>query len=565
MARVNCAVYVRKSTEKGLELEFNSLHNQEEACRSYILSQAFNNWEYFKTYTDGGISGGTMERPALKQMLKDIRRGLIQTVVVYKVDRLSRSIMDFHNMMKEFDKYGCSFVSITQAFDTSTSMGKLTLNMLLSFAQFEREVSSERVRDKIRASKAKGLWTGGVPKLGYDIKDKKLVINPVEAEEVRSIFEGYLQCGSLAELEKFAEIKGFKHKGWITNKSEQRGGKPFKTSALHRLLHEKLYLGMIENKRTGQAFKGQHEAIISKELWEKVQAKLKDNDNSSNHTRNRNNNLLTGKLFDANGTIFTNQVNSKNKATKRHYYSIKGLFLSTEQLDKLAKDAIIEILNSNLNGLNKDSTMALKLINFTDMDYFAQRNFIRNFINKIIYQKDRLTFFFNTDPIILSAYTSDSLNENNNPLEFIVDNANNQIIYEKQVVINRGLSSNVYNAGKVGLMSINENNRLIVRAFAYAWRYKKLYEKGVRTEDIMKQEKMTKRTIYKYLNLAYLSPKIVNQLLSGTLTINLQTLFDIASKNLSFDEQEKMLNEYQTPNPNTIFLRTASITLLGKK
>lgn len=543
MARVNCAVYVRKSTEKGLELEFNSLHNQEDACRSYIMAQAFNNWEYFKTYTDGGISGGTMERPALKQMLEDIRRGLIQTVVVYKVDRLSRSIMDFHNMMKEFDKYGSNFVSITQAFDTSTSMGKLTLNMLLSFAQFEREVSSERVRDKIRASKAKGLWTGGVPKLGYDIKDKKLVINPVEAKQVKDIFEGYLQCGSLAELEKFAEIKGFKHKDWITNKDEQRGGKPFKISALHRLLHEKLYIGMIENKRTGQAFKGQHEAIISKELWERVQAKLKDNDNCANHTRSRNNNLLTGKLFDANGTIFTNQANSKNKATKRHYYSIKGLFLPTEQIDKITKEAIIEILNSNLNGLSKDSAMALKLINFTDMDYFAQRTFIRNFINKIIYQKDRLTFFFNVDPIILSAYTGDSLNENNNPLEFIVDNANNQIIYEKQVVINRGLSSNVYNAGKVGLMSVNDNNRLIVRAFAYAWRYKKLYEKGLSTDDIAKQERISKRTIYKYLNLAYLSPKIVNQLLNGTLTINLQTLFEITSKNLSFEEQEKMLQK----------------------
>lgn len=542
MARVNCAIYVRKSTEKGLELEFNSLHNQEDACRSYILSQAFNNWEYFKTYTDGGISGGTMERPALKQMLEDIRRGLIQTVVVYKVDRLSRSIMDFHNMMKDFDKYGCNFVSITQAFDTSTSMGKLTLNMLLSFAQFEREVSSERVRDKIRASKAKGLWTGGVPKLGYDIKDKKLVINPVEAEQVRSIFEGYLQCGSLAELEKFAEIKGFKHKDWITNKGEQKGGKPFKISALHRLLHEKLYLGMIENKRTGQAFKGQHEAIVSKDLWEKVQTKLKDNDNCANHTRSRNNNLLTGKLFDTNGTIFTNQANSKNKATKRHYYSIKGLFLPTEQIDKLAKDAIIEILNSNLNRLNKDSALALKLINFTNMNYFAQRNFIRNFINKIIYQKDLLTFFFNTDPIILSAYTGDSLNQNDNPLEIIADNANNQIIYEKQVVINRGLSSNVYNAGKIGLMSVIGNNRLIVRAFAYARRYKKLYESGMPTDDIAKQERISKRTIYKYLNLAYLSPKIVNQFLNGTLTVNLQTLFEVASKNLSFEEQEKMLS-----------------------
>lgn len=537
MAKVNCAVYVRKSTEKGLELEFNSLHNQEDACRNYIMSQAFNNWEYFKTYTDGGISGGTMERPALKQMLEDIRRGLIQTVVVYKVDRLSRSIMDFHNMMKEFDKYGCSFVSITQAFDTSTSMGKLTLNMLLSFAQFEREVSSERVRDKIRASKAKGLWTGGTPKLGYDLIDKKLVINEAEAEQVRYLFESYLKCDSLSELEQIAESKQITHKQWVTAKGIAKGGKTLKTSALHRLLHEKLYLGMIENKRTGQAFKGQHEAIISKDLWEKVQAKLKENDNCGNHTRNRNNNLLTGKLFDANGIIFTNQANSKKKATKRHYYSIKGLFLPTEQIDKLAKDVIIEILNSNLNGLNKDSAMALKLINFNDMDYFAQHNFIRNFINKIIYQKDRLTFFFNADSIILSAYTGDSLNQNNNPLEFIADNTNNQIIYEKQVIINRGLSSNVYNAGKVGLMSVSDNNRLIVRAFAYAWRYKKLYECGIPTDDIAKQERISKRTIYKYLNLAYLSPKLVNQLLNGTLTVTLKTLFNIASKNLSFDEQ----------------------------
>lgn len=176
------------------------------------------------------------------------------------------------------------------------------------------------------------------------------------------------------------------------------------------------------------------------------------------------------------------------------------------------------------------------------MDYFAQRNFIRNFINKIIYQKDRLTFFFNTDPIIISAYTGDSLNENNTPLEFIADNANNQIIYEKQVVINRGLSSNVYNAGKVGLMSVNDNNHLIVRAFAYAWRYKKLYESGMPTDDITKQEHISKRTIYKYLNLAYLSPKIVNQLLNGTLTVNLQKLFEIASKDLNFEEQETLIS-----------------------
>lgn len=540
MVKINCAVYVRKSTEKGLELEFNSLHNQEEACRSYILSQAFNNWEYFKTYTDGGISGGTMERPALKQMIEDIRKGLIQTVVVYKVDRLSRSIMDFHNMMKEFDKYGCNFVSITQAFDTSTSMGKLTLNMLLSFAQFEREVSSERVRDKISASKAKGLWTGGIPKLGYDIKDKKLIINETEANYVRYIFESYLNCDSISELEKIVKNKEIKHKCWITSKGERKGGKPLKTSALHRMLHEKLYLGMIENKRTGQVFKGQHEAIITKDLWNKVQSKLKENDKSNNHSRSSNNNLLTNKIFDVNGTVFSNQANSKRKVTKKHYYAIKGLYLPTEQLDTLAKEAIIEVINSDLSKLDKDVAFAMKLINFVEMDYLEQRNFIRNFIKKIIYQENKLTFFFNTDVVILSAYSGKALNLYNNQLDFIVDNANNQIIYEKQVVINKGISSNTYNAGKVGLMSVTDNHHLIVRAFAYAWKYKKLYEKGMSIDNIMKQEKMTKRTIYKYLNLAYLSPKIVNQLLDGTLIVNLQKLFEIASKKLSFDEQENI-------------------------
>jgi DNA invertase Pin-like site-specific DNA recombinase len=200
MSKIKCAVYVRKSTEKGLDLAFNSLQNQEEACKSYIQSQSFNNWEYYKTYEDAALSGGTMERPALKEMIDDISKGLVQTVVVYKVDRLSRSIMDFHNMMKEFEKYNCNFVSITQAFDTSTSMGKLTLNMLLSFAQFEREVSSERVRDKIYASKSKGYWMGGRPRLGYDIIDKKLIVIETEAQLVKNLFETYLRVKSIYEV-----------------------------------------------------------------------------------------------------------------------------------------------------------------------------------------------------------------------------------------------------------------------------------------------------------------------------------------------------------------------------
>lgn len=537
MARVNCAVYVRKSTEKGLELEFNSLHNQEDACKSYIMSQAFNNWEYYKTYTDGGISGGTMERPALKQMLEDISKGLIQTVVVYKVDRLSRSIMDFHNMMKELDKFNCNFVSITQAFDTSTSMGKLTLNMLLSFAQFEREVSSERVRDKIHASKAKGLWTGGMPKLGYDIVDKKLVINPKEATAVRRIFEGYLECGSLSELEEMLTGENITHKRWTTADGKERGGRKFTTSMIQRLLHEKVYIGYIENKRSDQAFKGKHEAIISKELWDNVHAKLKDNFNRGD-SYNRHNSLLKGKLVDASGLNFINQVTSRNGKVQKRYYAIKGQYLPTEQVDKLTKDTVAEVLNADLNKLTGEQEITLKQINFEKMDFIEQRSFMKTFIKKVIYNDSKMTFFFNVCIDELNAFTDmDYLNQNKDEIMFINDSANNQIILEKEIIITKGLSSNTYNAGKVGLLTINDNNHLIVRAFAYAWKFKKMYESGMDTHEMGKAEKMSIRTIYKYLNLAYLSPRIVNALMSGTKTIGLQKLFEIASKYDDFEEQ----------------------------
>lgn len=213
-------------------MEFNSLQNQEEACKAYILSQSFNGWEYYKTYSDGGISGGTMERPGLKTLLNDIRARNIQVVVVYKVDRLSRSIIDFHKMMQEFDKYGCNFVSITQSFDTSNSMGKLTLNMLLSFAQFEREVSAERVRDKIAASKAKGLWMGGTPPLGYDLKDKQLVPNAQEKTLVNLIFNKYLELGNIQATADWMNQQGYRSKCWQTASGDKRGGHLFRHGSI---------------------------------------------------------------------------------------------------------------------------------------------------------------------------------------------------------------------------------------------------------------------------------------------------------------------------------------------
>jgi DNA invertase Pin-like site-specific DNA recombinase len=350
MAKIRCAIYVRKSTEFGLEQEFNSLNNQEEACRSYIAAQSFNGWEYTKTYTDAAISGGTTERPALKQMLHDMSRGLIQIVVVYKVDRLSRSILDFHNMMTEFDKYNCSFVSITQSFDTSTSMGKLILNVLLSFAQFEREVSSERVRDKIRATRAKGMWTGGVPWIGYDVVDKKLVINPAEAAQVQTIFEMYLQIGSVIELGKWLRDNGIFNKKWTTANGETRGGNKISVMSLHRILREKIYTGQIEHKKNGTAVKGEHDAIISQELFDAVQEKLRESSNGKSGRSNGSPNLLSGKIYNASGTKFTNQKANKSKG-ERNYYSSRGFYLPAGDIDKLATETVHEFLDSDTGTL----------------------------------------------------------------------------------------------------------------------------------------------------------------------------------------------------------------------
>ena len=219
-----CAVYTRKSSEEGLEQNFNSLHAQREACEAFIKSQASEGWKLVTTaYDDGGVSGGTMERPALRRLLADIGEGLVDVVVVYKVDRLTRSLADFAKMVELFDAHGVSFVAVTQQFNTTTSMGRLTLNVLLSFAQFEREVTGERIRDKIAASKRKGMWMGGVPPLGYDVRERRLVVNPAEAETVRHIYERYLELGCVRQLSKELAARGIVSKVRVSRKRHQVG------------------------------------------------------------------------------------------------------------------------------------------------------------------------------------------------------------------------------------------------------------------------------------------------------------------------------------------------------
>lgn len=296
--RLRCAVYTRKSTEDGLEQEFNSLDAQREAGEAFIKSQASEGWECLpEHYDDGGFTGGNMDRPALQRLMADIETGRVDAVVVYKVDRLSRSLLDFGRIMETFERHNVSFVSVTQAFNTATSMGRLVLNVLLSFAQFEREMISERTRDKIAATRRKGKWTGGMPLLGYDVdpQGSKLIVNEAEADHVRAIFELYLELDGLLPVVQELERRSWHNKHWVTKKGTARGGKPFDKNSLWHLLTNVTYIGKIKYK--DEVHGGEHEAIVSEDLWQRVQAKLHRNGRTGGTmVRNKFGALLKGLL-----------------------------------------------------------------------------------------------------------------------------------------------------------------------------------------------------------------------------------------------------------------------------
>ena len=325
MNRVACAIYTRKSSEEGLEKEFNSLDAQREACEAFIKSQKHAGWVAVRDlYDDGGLSGGTMERPSLRRLLADIKAGKVQVVVVYKVDRLTRSLADFAKIVDVFDAHRASFVSVTQQFNTTTSMGRLTLNMLLSFAQFEREIAGERIRDKIAASKAKGMWMGGTIPLGYDVKDRKLVINTAEADTVRMIFERYTELGSVTLLE--AELKRL---GYLSKRRESAGrrvpgGRPFSRGILYLTLQNHLYRGEIAHK--GNVYPGQHKPIVDLETWSIVQQKLATNRRARSLALNAEEpSLLAGVIYDGDSQRMS--PTHANKRGRRYRYYISASLL----------------------------------------------------------------------------------------------------------------------------------------------------------------------------------------------------------------------------------------------
>ena len=331
---VRCAIYTRKSSEEGLEQEFNSLQAQREACEAFIDSQRHEGWVCLRTaYDDGGFSGATMDRPALQQLLADITAGRVDTIVVYKIDRLTRSLADFAKIVEILDARGASFVSVTQQFNTTTSMGRLTLNVLLSFAQFEREVIAERIRDKIAASKRKGMWMGGLPPLGYRAQHRKLIIVDSEAETVRFVFRRYAELGSVQLLKDELDTRGIHSKLRTSASGRISGGKSFARGAIYLMLQNRIYRGEIVHNR--QSYIGEHEPIIDQPLWDAVQAQLAGNAAQRNQGgKTRQPSLLAGMLFDRDGNRMT-PSHAVKKSTRYRYY-VSGSLITKDRTENAA-------------------------------------------------------------------------------------------------------------------------------------------------------------------------------------------------------------------------------------
>ena len=410
-----CAIYTRKSSEEGLEQAFNSLDAQREACAAYIDSQKHEGWRALPVcYDDGGFSGGSMLRPALTRLLADIDAGNVDAVVVYKVDRLTRSLADFAKIVETFDARGVSFVSVTQQFNTTSSMGRLTLNVLLSFAQFEREVTGERIRDKFAASRKKGMWMGGTVPLGYDVRERKLVINPEEAQLVCWIYRRYAELGNVTSLQQELDARGARSKARTSRSGKKSGGSRFYRGALYTILHSRLYRGEVSYGE--QVYRGEHQAIVEDALWDQVQARLvQSNQARRDGIEAAEPSPLAGLLYDPHGKRFTPTHAVKNGKRYRYYVSQavirkrgtrqdRPMRLPAGEIESLVSRRLQKFLASahemlDLVAVNMESVEERERLLMGAADYgqrwstlapLEQRMFLRGALSRIVVHEDRL-------------------------------------------------------------------------------------------------------------------------------------------------------------------------------
>lgn len=510
---VRCAIYTRKSSEEGLEQEFNSLDAQYEACSAYIVSQKSEGWKRTPVrYDDGGISGGTLERPALRRLLADIEAGRVDLVVVYKIDRLTRSLMDFSKLVERFDKSNCSFVSVTQAFNTSTSMGRLTLNVLLSFAQFEREVTAERIRDKIAASKKKGMWMGGIPPIGYATKDKELIVDPKGAKIVNRIFEIYLEVKCLNRLKREVDKLGYE-----TRPSRPGSfARPYSRGHLYNMLCNPIYVGEIRHKE--QRFPGRHDGIVDRAIWDRVQILLEGN---SQTVRGKGRQAgerspLTGRLFDETGDRLTPSYTKKNERRIRYFVSnrlldrsstrtpdLSGWRLPATQLEEAVAAAISGALK-NAKPTNSADVGTIKRVTQTLADMTETGNGrlpdLLDLVSRVSVTPGMLEIELHRDKLA-SIFEASAK-------ELPIGVASISAPFQRR---RRGIETKLvygYEPPKIDAVLL----RRVARG--YAW-WDEIRSGKATLKEIIKREKLSRRFVAIHIDLAFLAPDLVSSIVDG--------------------------------------------------
>ena len=522
--KIRCAIYTRKSTEEGLEQEFNSLDAQYEACSAYIKSQKHEGWKLVSTkYDDGGISGGTIERPALQRLLADIDAGLIDMIVLYKIDRLTRSLADFTKIVERLDTKGASFVSVTQSFNTATSMGRLTLNMLLSFAQFEREVTGERIRDKIAASKAKGMWMGGVVPLGYDKNPDKnirgLVINETEAKVIIGLFDLYEEYGCIAKTALKAEKLGYRAKC----KQGAQQGVILSRGAIHKHLTNPIYIGKIKHTRKFadnsknievKIYEGLHNAIIEQAQWDNVQQKLQEASakKRGTHISNPHAALLKGKLFDETGDPLTPSHSNKKGRLYRYYISHHLL----EKKDKNAwrlpasmiEKAITDLIKRDLpNKIHETSSNKDIIQNHYHLEQLKTQLQSLSQYGTLAMVK---TINIDREEITIAVDQEELFNTLNMPYPKL-KNETNIILKSAMLIKKRGVEQKL-----ILNNSFEESDPILIKNLTMAHLWLNQIKSGKSTKEIAEQIGKSESFIRNRIPLALLSPKIQKAIMNGT-------------------------------------------------
>jgi len=543
--KLRCAIYTRKSTEEGLDQDFNSLQAQRESCAAYVMSQTHEGWNALETlYDDGGFSGGNMERPGLQQLMTDIEAGQIDIVVVYKVDRLTRSLADFAKLVEVFDKHSVSFVSVTQAFNTTSSMGRLTLNVLLSFAQFEREVTAERIRDKFQASKEKGMWMGGRPILGYDVKDRKLIPNPDEIDNARYIFETYLEIGSAMALKRRLNLEGIVSKRWVTQKGKQAGGKPFTRGSLYGLLSNPIYIGKIRHK--DKTYDGQHEAILDKGLWDRVQALLaKNRIVDLNRTRAKSPSLLAGILFHEDRRPFKPSHSNKN-GVKRRYYQHPSCTLPSNEIESVVLSEIKHLLSSsskvaeilNIKDQERLKTLLTSAkLRMTELEATPRPMAFKATLKKVIVSADQLQLHICPDKFIafLSSDQEADLTDSAS------DRARHIITLQTQLKrCGHGKKLIVRSDSSTDATSVDTS---LIKLIGRAHMWFDQMKTGLSFKEIAEKEKVDERLVARTIRCTFLAPDITSAILRGQEPSDLsgQKLLRLPNLPAAWDEQRELL------------------------